>query len=135
MKRQLCLGLGILFVAACQPKAADVKKAAPSSDYHPMQDEEDDDGDDGAYGDNDQSTQNFEVILLSPEPESAMIAAAEPVDEVKQKVAQIESSPEVPDDAANSSIVEGSPETDPRLEAVEAVRIISENAEVLPAND
>lgn len=141
----LCWALSMLFVAACQPKVAGEAKKT-SSDYQPSADQEDDDGDDGAYGDNDQSSQNLEVILISSEPETASaeetVAQEEKTTEEVAKhqvppidAIQSESTPEVPDDAMQGSIVEGSREADPRLEAVEAIRVISENSEILSTGE
>lgn len=139
----------MLFAAACQPKVTSEAKKT-SSDYQPSKDQEDDDGDDGAYGDNDQSSANLEVMIISSEPETASTEESvaqdrtneevakhqsTPIDDLKTQSIQSESTPEVPDDAMQSSVVEGSREADPRLEALEAIRVISENSEVLPLSE
>ncbi len=148
MKKQFfakrwCLGLGIMVAAtACQPRAADAQRNSSSKSSDGDQRDEDDEGDDGAYGDNDQSTQVFEIIEPSskdqtepadsaalPSSDTPAITSTESVPETmpvdsNQTEKQESLLERTRDDAA--AVAEAS-SADPRLEAVEAVRIISEN--------
>ncbi len=146
MKKQFfakhwCVGFGVVMaLAACQPKVQEASRtASPSSSQSQdgYSESEDDDGDDGAYGSRDQST-HLEDMDSSEEINSSkdQVVSSETAEENVEKesseeiVFSEEKKIEEPSQVAvleDADKSESATSIDPRLEAVEAIRMISEN--------
>ncbi len=121
-------------LAACQPKVQEASRtASPSSSqsHDGYSESEDDDGDDGAYGSGDQSTHledvdssEDQVVSSETTEENVEKESSEEIVFSEEKKREEPSQVAVLEDAVTS---ESDASSDPRLEAVEAIRMISEN--------
>jgi hypothetical protein len=119
--------------SACQPKAADAQKNNTYSESHDgYSKDEDDDGDDGAYGDHDESTQNHSPSD-STETSDAVVQSTEESSKDADAMTHSEEGLENASEGSQESIAFDSPDgeeissLDVKLEAVEAIPTISEN--------